>query len=452
VKLQQQAIGLGREDRLLSEEEVRSTVLDALGRADVGGRRVLVIIPDHTRTAPIGMMFRLIYEAVADRAKALDYLVALGTHPAMPEEMIYRRVEITAEDHRAKYPKVRFFNHLWKDPEALVQIGRLSAAEIGEITQGLFEVEVAITVNRMVFDYDLLLIVGPVFPHEVVGFSGGNKYLFPGIAGQQIIDFFHWLGAVITNPIIIGNKWTPVRKVVDRAAGMLQVSRLALSMVVRDGGIAGLYFGTPEESWSQAADLSSKLHIRYEDKPYHTVLSCAPEMYDDIWTAGKCMYKLEPVVADGGTLIIYAPHVTEVSVTHGDIIEKVGYHTRDYFLKQWDAFKQYPWGVLAHCTHVKGIGTYEDGVEKPRVNVVLATQIPPEVCEKVNLGYLDPQTIRPEEYAGREDEGVLYVPKAGETLFRLKHAPPELGGTAGHLDGTRPRLLRRDTLPSGRER
>jgi nickel-dependent lactate racemase len=209
---------------------------------------------------------------------------------------------------------------------------------------------------------------------------------------------------------------------------MVEVPRFSLSLVVKGEGLAGIYFGTPEEAWSQAADLSRKLHIEYKDKPFHTVLSRAPEMYDDIWTAGKCMYKLEPVVADGGTLIIYAPHVTQISVTHGAVIEQVGYHTRDYFLKQWDQFKQYPWGVLAHCTHVKGIGTFENGVEKPRVNVVLATQIPPEVCKQINLGYLDPNSIRPEEYAGREDEGVLYVPKAGETLYRLKNAPPELGG------------------------
>jgi hypothetical protein len=140
------------------------------------------------------------------------------------------------------------------------------------------------------------------------------------------------------------------------------------------------------------------------------------------------MYKLEPVVADGGSLIVYAPHVTEISATHGHIIEEIGYHTRDYFLKQWDRFKQYPWGVIAHSTHVKGIGTYEGGTEKPRVNVILATQIPPEMCAKVNLGYLDPNSIQPEDYAGREDEGILYVPKAGEMLYRLENAPPELGG------------------------
>jgi nickel-dependent lactate racemase len=428
VNLPTEATGLGREDRLLNEEEVRTAVSDALGPVAVAGRRVLVIIPDHTRTAPIGQIFRLIYEAWGRSADKLDYLIALGTHPPMSQQMIYQRVEITPEEHRREFPKVRFFNHLWKDPDSLTEIGLLGAAEIGEITDGLFEMEVAITVNRMIFDYDLLLIVGPVFPHEVVGFSGGNKYLFPGIAGRHIIDFFHWLGAVITNPVIIGRKWTPVRRVVDRAAAMVEVPRLALSLVVKDRGLAGIYFGSPEDSWSRAADLSGKLHIVYKERPFHTVLSCAPEMYDDMWTAGKCMYKLEPVVADGGTLIIYAPHVKQVSVSHGAIIEEVGYHTRDYFLKQWDSFKQYPWGVLAHCTHVKGIGSYEDGVEKPRVNVVLATQIPPEVCEKINLGYLDPASIRPDDYAGREEEGMLYVPKAGETLYRLRNAPPELGG------------------------
>lgn len=421
-------VGLGCEDRLLTDSEVDATLRQAVEGLDLAGRRVLVIIPDHTRTAPIGRVFRIIYEVAGERAKQLDYLIALGTHPPLSQEMIYQRVEITAQEHRTTFPKVRFFNHLWRDPESLVEVGRLTRGEVGEITEGRFELEVAILVNRLVLDYDLLLIVGPVFPHEVVGFSGGNKYLFPGVAGQRIIDFFHWLGAVITNPAIIGRKWTPVRAVVDRAAAMVKTPKHCLALVVKGEGLAGIFSGPPEEAWSQAADLSQKVHIVYKERPYHTVLSCAPRMYDDIWTAGKCMYKLEPVVADGGKLIIYAPHVTEISASHGEVIEQVGYHTRDYFLKHWDKYQHFPWGVLAHCTHVKGIGTYENGIERPRVNVLLATGIPPEVCQQVNLGYLDPKTINPADYAGREHEGVLYVPKAGEILYRLKHAPPELGG------------------------
>jgi hypothetical protein len=133
------------------------------------------------------------------------------------------------------------------------------------------------------------------------------------------------------------------------------------------------------------------------------------------------MYKLEPVVADGGELIIYAPHISEVSVTHGEIIKKIGYHVRDYFVKQMDKFQDIPGGIMAHSTHVKGAGVYENGVEKPRVNVVLATAIPEEMCRKINLGYRDPATIDPVDWQNRESEGYLYVPKAGEILYRLKN-------------------------------
>ena len=424
----QMAIGKGYEGRFLSEDEVGELVSEALSGAEVSDKRVLVLIPDHTRTAPIPLMFRLICDALGEQVKSLDFMVALGTHPPLPEEMIHKLVGITEEDHQTRYRKIRFFNHLWQDPGALTQVGKFSESEIDEISDGLFKMEVPVVVNKLVLDYDLLLIVGPVFPHEVVGFSGGNKYLFPGVAGERILNFFHWLGAVITNPVINGNKWTPVRKVVDRAAGMVSTPKMAFCLVVHQEKLAGLYFGTPKEAWSEAADLSDKLHIIYKDRPYHTVLSQAPEMYDDIWLAGKCMYKLEPVVADGGTLIIYAPHITEVSVTHGQVLDEIGYHTRDYFLKQWDKFKHHPWGVIAHSTHVKGIGSYEEGIEKPRVNVILATGIPEERCQRINLGYLDPASINPADYANREDEGILYVPKAGEILYRLKDALPHLGG------------------------
>ena len=157
-----------------------------------------------------------------------------------------------------------------------------------------------------------------------------------------------------------------------------------------------------------------------KEKKYKTVLSCAPKMYEDIWTAGKCMYKLEPILDEDSTLIIYAPHITEVSVTHGEILKEIGYHTRDYFLGNWEKFKDYPWGVLAHSTHVKGFGTYENGIEKPNANVILATGIPKEECEKINLGYMNPDDINIADYKDREDEGILYVPSAGEVLFKLK--------------------------------
>jgi hypothetical protein len=105
---------------------------------------------------------------------------------------------------------------------------------------------VNVTINKIVLYYDLLLIVGPTFPHEVVGFSGGNKYLIPGISGPEIIDMFHWLGALITNSAIIGAKRTPVRAIVDRAASMVPIERKCVSLVVAERDLIGLFIGTPE--------------------------------------------------------------------------------------------------------------------------------------------------------------------------------------------------------------
>jgi nickel-dependent lactate racemase len=366
------------------------------------------------------MIFKIIYNILSDRVKAIDFLIALGTHPPMSDEAINKRVGITKEERNTKYSKARFFNHHWKDRNQLRLIGAITEKEVEEISNGLMHQKVNIVINKMIFNYDLLVIIGPTFPHEVVGFSGGNKYLFPGIAGQEIIDMFHWLGALITSPMIIGKKYTPVRKVIDKAASLIDIEKMCLSLVVKGNELAGLYIGTPEEAWDKAADLSAKLHIIYKDHPFKKVLSCAPAMYDDLWTAGKCMYKLEPVVEDGGELIIYAPHIKEISVTHGKIIRKIGYHVRDYFIKQMDKFKDIPGGVMAHSTHVKGIGKFENGIEEPRINVILATQIPESVCREINLGYCNPNDINIEEWKNRESEGILYVPKAGETLYRLK--------------------------------
>jgi len=411
------------EGKLLTAEQARDVVARAMPEEDFRDRKVLLIVPDGTRTAPVGTMFKSIHDQIGGTVAALDVMIALGTHQAMSEEAIEQRLEIAHEERTGPYASVQFFNHAWDDPGALRNIGTLSTEEISDLSGGLFEMDVPVEVNAKLFDYDQIVIIGPVFPHEVVGFSGGNKYIFPGVGGPQVLNFFHWLGAVITTPKIIGHKWTPVRKVVDRAGSMVKIPKLAFCMVVEGGGMSGLFAGPVEEAWSAAADLSAERHIRIKPKPFHTILACAPEMYDELWTAGKCMYKLESVLADGGELIIYAPHIKDVCIAHGETIETVGYHCRDYFLKQWDQFKDKPWGALAHCVHVKGLGTYENGVETPRAEVTLATQISEAKCRQINLGHRDPVSINPDDYANREDEGILLVPHAGERLFRLANPP-----------------------------
>jgi len=279
---------------------------------------------------------------------------------------------------------------------------------------------VNVTINKRVLQYDLVCIAGPVFPHEVVGFSGGNKYFFPGVSGAEILNLFHWLGALITNFVINGTKNTPVREVVDKAASLIPVEKWCFCLTVVGKKTKAVFFGSPEEAWSEAADLSAQTHILYKDKPFKSILAMAPPMYDELWTAGKCMYKLEPVVADGGELIIFGEHVKEVSITHGHLINKIGYHIRDYFTRQMDRFRDIPGGILAHSTHVRGGGTFENGVERPRVQVTLATGIPEAVCRAINLGYRDPKQINPDDWKDREAEGYLLVPNAGEILYRLK--------------------------------
>lgn len=417
--------GWGGSDATLSDNEVQEICRAALVGQHWAGKRVLLIVPDHTRTAPVGPVFRAIFDTINAQTATLDVMVALGTHPPMSEDAICRRLEITGTERAGRYGRVRFLNHAWNDQTQLAHVGTIGAGEVAGLTENRFAMDVPVEVNRHVLDYDHLVLIGPVFPHEVAGFSGGNKYLFPGVSGPQVLNFFHWLGAVVSNPRTIGHKNTAVRRVIDRAASMVPVDRTAFCLVARpgDGLLSGLFAGETAAAWNRAADLSARVHVVYKEHPFHTVLSCAPPMYDDVWVAGKCMYKLEPVVEDGGELIIYAPHVHDVSVTHQAIIERIGYHTRDYFLAQWERFQNEPWGVLAHSTHVKGVGTYENGVERPRVRVTLATGIPEETCRRINLGYRDPATINPTDYANRESEGVLLVPKAGEMLYRLTNPP-----------------------------
>jgi len=404
-----------------SEEKVKEMIEAGIPAILYEKKRVLVLTPDATRTCPLPMMVRSIREVIGERATKLDFMVAVGTHPPLIEEKILELYGITPPYQRQQFERSEFFCHRWDLPETFLQVGHLSEEEVERISGGLLKEKVSIEINRKIYDYDLILILGPVFPHEVVGFSGGAKYFFPGISGGELLHFFHWLAAVMTCKEIIGKKETSVRQVIHKAMEKINLPVQCLAMVVKPGaGLCGLFAGDVDEAWSAAADLSAKVHIVVKKKPYRTVLGRAPEMYDEIWTGGKVMYKLEQVVDDNGKLIIYAPHIDRVSSTWGDYIEKIGYHVRDYFLAQMENFKDIPRGVLAHSTHVCGTGIYQNGVEKPRIQVVLATAIPKEKCEQINLGYMNPAGIRIADYMGKEDEGILYVDHAGEILYRLE--------------------------------
>lgn len=407
-------------DGLLSEDAIRETLAAGLARR-FGGQKVLVLIPDHTRSVPLPALFRLTVELLRD-ARQLDFMVALGTHPPLTEDHLYRLVGVTAEERRTTFGHVGLFNHAWDDPAALASLGVMDGDEIraiaGERWHPSLPNRIDIRLNRLALEYDHILIIGPTFPHEVVGFSGGAKYLFPGISGPDMINATHWLGALAGVVGTIGLKDTPVRAMIHAAARRLPTPVTLAALTVLGHDLAGVFVGDIFDAWGAAADFSSRVHIRWTKQPFRRVLSVAPPMYDELWTAGKAMYKLEPAVAVGGEVVIYAPHLDVVSYVHGKYIYEIGYHILPYFLSDWERFKHVPLGVLAHSTHVRGSGLMEDGVERPNVRVTLASRIPADECARLNLGYLDPAGVKIDEWQGREDEGILYVPKAGETLYR----------------------------------
>ena len=408
----------------LSETAVREVLKAGIADLDLEGRRVLVVIPDGTRSAPIPLFFNLLREHLGSTVEALDYLVALGTHPAMDDAAKSRLLDTTVIDGMAGASRI--FNHRWESPDTFATLGTIPAAEVADASDGMLEMDIAVRLNRLVGDaegntsYDHILVCGPVFPHEVAGFSGGNKYFVPGVAGQEVIDATHWVGALVTSREIIGVRETPVRRLIDRAASLVPTPSSLIALVMHGQDLHGLFMGGMEQAWREATELSSQLDIVWVEKPFKRVLSVMPEMYDDIWTGAKGMYKLEPAVADGGEVVIYAPHITEVSYVHGHYLDQIGYHVRDYFTAQWERFKHIPWGVLAHSTHLRGDGSYVDGNEEARIRVTLATGIPRERCESLGLGYLDPAGIDPESWADREADGVLLVRRAGEQLYRVR--------------------------------
>jgi nickel-dependent lactate racemase len=401
----------GGGSRPLGAEEVDGFVRSALDGLDLDDRSLCVVIPDATRRCPVAQLLGAVEGAVRDRVRSCTSVVALGTHAPMSDAAIAAMVGET------RFPVV---NHEWWTDDSFVSVGTLRAETVSELSQGHLDETVDVRINRLVVESDVTVIIGPVLPHEVVGFSGGNKYLFPGLSGQELIDVTHWLGALITSCAIIGAPGTtPVRALIDAAAALVPGERHALCVVVdrESGGLQSLSFGPPIDAWAFAAAVAAQTHIEYLAAPVRRVLSLVAPRYADLWTGAKGFYKVEPVVADGGEVVLYAPHITEVAAMHPDQVG-LGYHCRDFFLAHWDEYRTHPRGELAHSTHLYGAGTYDpEHGERPRVTVTLATGIPEDAVRRANLGYLDPRTV--DIAAWERDPDALVVHDAGEVLYRV---------------------------------
>jgi nickel-dependent lactate racemase len=194
------AATIGGVGETLSAEAVSRFVSAAFAEAELDGERVCLVVPDGTRTCPLPLLLQAAYGALAERAKQVKVVIALGTHQGMSEDHLGRHLGYTPGASDDTYPGWTVLNHESWRPATFTSLGVIGADRLRELTGGLLTHTTAeVRINRHVAEADVAIVIGPVFPHEVVGFSGGNKYFFPGVSGPELINLSHWLGALITS-------------------------------------------------------------------------------------------------------------------------------------------------------------------------------------------------------------------------------------------------------------
>ena len=385
------------------------------------GERVLAIIPDKTRDDNTHLLFPLAADFLARRGvECFDVLVAQGTHPPMSREQKLSKIGLAEFSGE-------LFDHRWDDPSELIVLGELSATTVKELTRGLVEQAVPVTINKLLAPgvYDTVLVFGATVPHEVAGFAGGAKYFFPGVAGPELTHTTHWLGALAGIENIIGEVETPTRKLIEAAAELIAARVISINSVVsrdENGELItyALFTGDIRDAFRRATEVSRKIHIRYTGRKYHTVVALLDPHYDEMWVGGKASYKLGAIIEDAGELIIYAPHLTKLSETHGALIEKYGYAPLESVRDMLGASEELRQNlcIAAHLAHVAYAGrTDEQGKIVPRYRITMATGLDEETCRRVNLGYLDHRTLDVDALGSQPD--TLVVHDAGRDLYSV---------------------------------
>ena len=388
------------------------------------GERVLAIIPDKTRDDNTHLLFPIANEFLIQRGvTSFDALVAQGTHPAMSESQKLSKIGAATFSGQ-------LYDHRWDEPEELITIGELSAETVQRLTGGLIDNAVPVSINKLLAPgiYDTVVVFGATVPHEVAGFAGGAKYFFPGVAGPELTHTTHWLGALAGIENIIGQVETPTRRLIETAAEFIPARVISLNTVV--SRVAGgelityaLFAGEIREAFRRACEVSRQIHIRYTERKYKRVIALLDPHYDELWVGGKASYKLGAIIEEGGELIVYAPHLTKLSETHGALIEKYGYAPLESVRDMLGVSEELRENlcIAAHLAHVAYAGRLdEEGKVVPRYRITMATGLDEETCRRVNLGYLDHRTFDYE--ALRSDPDTLIVKDAGRDLYQPQKA------------------------------
>ena len=414
-------MGRGGATMALSPQELRAIVTEALG--EIGpGERVLAIVPDKTRDDNTDQLLPFAAEILAQKkVGCFDALIAQGTHGPMSEAE--KRLKI-GWSKIAPDAIGNIFDHQWDRENELVTIGELSAAQIADLTDGLMHEAVSVRINALLAPgtYDTVLVFGATMPHEVAGFAGGAKYFFPGVAGPELTHLTHWLGALATIENVIGRIETPTRRVIEAAAAFVSPRIISFTSVStrNSEGLRthALFAGDLYEAFRRAAGVSSQVHIKRIGRKYKRVVALLDRHYDELWVGGKASYKLGSIIEAGGELIIYAPHLKQLSATHGHLIEKYGYAPLEQVREMVAGSDELRANlcVAAHLAHVSyGSTSNAAGQLTPRYRITLASGVSEAACLRVNLGFLNHQGFKLEDY--RADSETLVVEDAGRDLY-----------------------------------
>ena len=421
MRVDTSVLGTGAASADLKVTDMRPIVEDAL-HGIKGGARVLAVVSDRTRDDNTPELFPLVSQTLSRiGAASLDVLIAQGTHVAMNDAD--KRAKIGAG--LASMPLLgTVFDHHWDRESELTTLGTIGAEVIARETGGLLNESVKIRLNAHLApgQYDHVLVLGAVVPHEVAGFAGGAKYFFPGVAGPELTHLTHWLGALATIERVIGRVETPTRHLIEAAAAFVPAPVIAFTTVAtRDASglkTRALFTGDIRATVRRAAEISQQVHVRYTGRYYRRVVAILDEHYDELWVGGKASYKLGGIIEKGGELIIYAPHLSAISLTHGALIEKYGYAPLERVRDMVEGSDELRANlcVAAHLAHVAYAGEKgDDGVVVPRYRITLAANLPEETTRRVNLGYLDVRTFNPRAF--RDDPDTLVVENAGRDLY-----------------------------------
>lgn len=414
-------IGYGSPDSDLDTAALRRILEESLAQI-LPGERVLAIIPDKTRDDNTPELFPMVCEILAHRGiEKFDALVAQGTHAAMTEAEKRAKVGLNKENKSIFRGKI--FNHNWDVPEELTTIGELAAAQVDDLTDGLLNEAIPLTVNKLLAPgiYHTILIFGATVPHEVAGFAGGAKYFFPGVSGAELTHATHWLGALASIEAVIGRVETPTRHLIEAAAERIPARVISLNSVVSRTSenrlrTHALFCGDVKIAFRRAAEISSLVHVKYTNHQYKRVVALLDEHYDEMWTGGKASYRLGAIVEEAGELIIYAPHLRCFSDTHGALIEKYGYaplaRVRE-MVAEFDELKN-NLCVAAHLAHV-AYAARRDAPTMPRYRITLASQISEADCRRVGFGFLNYKSFSRLDY--ENDNDALIVENAGRDLY-----------------------------------